>query len=182
MQQPRELGVAVWHVHAARARGVVPQRADHIAQREQALVDGDCLREPHAHRAGALVALAAREVHEVELGARHARRRAIARHAALLHDHGEDRVAAGTALVHARGARRAADGARLERLEELPRGPHRALRDARDHDPAAGVLADREAPRLRREQVPQLLTARRGAPHASHPRQSHARRDTPVYL
>lgn len=70
LQHARELGVSVRHEGLA-PLGVVAQRADHVAERQQALVDVDALLQLLALRARALGPLAAGEIHEVKFTPSH---------------------------------------------------------------------------------------------------------------
>lgn len=67
LQQPGQLGVAVWHVRPL----AVCQGADHVAQRRQRQVDFGGLLEPLPGRARLALPLAAGQIDQIELAHAH---------------------------------------------------------------------------------------------------------------
>lgn len=67
LQQTSELRVPVRHMRDSRPLLIVPQSADDVPKRKQPAVNVYALFQPVSLRARSLHALAASEVHEVEL-------------------------------------------------------------------------------------------------------------------
>ena len=64
--KPCQLGISVGHV--GHFSGGVAQRADHVAEGQEATVDGDALLGPVARGSGPLQPLRPGQVNKVELG------------------------------------------------------------------------------------------------------------------
>ena len=157
------------------AGGVVgAERADHVAEREQAAVDVHGLLEAVAHVARAIDALGAGQVDKVKLGAEIARLRLLSHVVAvrcrriaspfgasnapaLLDGDSEDRVRATRLLVHERAARVTQQRARLEAGHDVAKRLTHRLLGADDERVARLVLAYLQLFVARIEEIAQLL-------------------------